>query len=267
MATTKIPIVMSTQFFSKKQMRQLGWTVGLFLGGLLIISAVEQKSGSLVQGIKVDIEPLPGGNLMIKPEDVLSTVGHSFGFHLEGLPIKAIEVQRLEKVLEEDPLIKDANVYMDSRNFVRIGIEQREPVLRVIDRNGLNYYLDKDGVKMPLSKHLTARVLVATGNIPPHVPDFLERKHNVIKDLFALSNDLRNDEFLHAQIEQVYVSSNKEFVLVPMVGDQKIIFGHYEDALDKFQNLKIFYKEGLPYEGWRKYRRIDLRYRGQVVCK
>jgi cell division protein FtsQ len=95
----------------------------------------------------------------------------------------------------------------------------------------------------------------------------LERKHNVIKDLFALSNDLRNDEFLHAQIEQVYVSSNKEFVLVPMVGDQKIIFGHYEDALDKFQNLKIFYKEGLPYEGWRKYRRIDLRYRGQVVCK
>jgi cell division protein FtsQ len=31
--------------------------------------------------------------------------------------------------------------------------------------------------------------------------------------------------------------------------------------------LKIFYKEGMPYEGWRKYETINLKYSGQVVCK
>jgi cell division protein FtsQ len=68
-------------------------------------------------------------------------------------------------------------------------------------------------------------------------------------------------------IGQIFVSSNGDFILAPLIGDQKIVFGKYEDAQDKIQNLKIFYREAMPYEGWRKYRSIDVRFRGQVICK
>ena len=120
---------------------------------------------------------------------------------------------------------------------------------------------------MPLSKHFTARVVVATGSIPVYVPDFLEREKHLLRQLFLLSTELRKDAFLNAMIGQIFVSSNGDFILAPLIGDQKIVFGKYEDAQDKIQNLKIFYREAMPYEGWRKYRSIDVRFRGQVICK
>lgn len=55
-----------------------------------------------------------------------------------------------------------------------------------------------------------------------------------------------------------------------MVGDLKIIFGSAysnKQVNDKFTRLKIFYKEGLPYEGWDKYSEINLKYDGQIVCR
>jgi cell division protein FtsQ len=66
-------------------------------------------------------------------------------------------------------------------------------------------------------------------------------------------------------IEQIYVNNKGEFVLAPMLGDHIILFGYYKDAEEKLRKLKIFYKEVLPYEGWRKYDTIDLRFRGQVI--
>jgi cell division protein FtsQ len=68
-------------------------------------------------------------------------------------------------------------------------------------------------------------------------------------------------------IEQIYVSNTGEFTLIPKVGDQKILFGNYTNVKDKLENLKIFYQEGMPYEGWQKYRTINLKYKGQVVCE
>ncbi|MCD8495578.1 MAG: hypothetical protein LRY45_02455 [Bacteroides graminisolvens] len=73
--------------------------------------------------------------------------------------------------------------------------------------------------------------------------------------------------FFNALIEQIYVSNANEFTLIPKVGDQKIIFGKYEDVITKLENLKIFYQEALPYEGWQKYRTINVKYKGQVVCE
>ncbi|MCD8495579.1 MAG: hypothetical protein LRY45_02460 [Bacteroides graminisolvens] len=54
-------------------------------------------------------------------------------------------MERIERVLEEDPFVVDADAYVDSRSRVNVKISQREPMLRIIDNNGLNYYLDADG--------------------------------------------------------------------------------------------------------------------------
>lgn len=250
-----------------KTLKRIGWLIALFGAAAMIISAVERKEASEATGMLVEIEPLDGGHMLILEEDVLKTIDRSFGFKLEELPLGAIDIERLERVLEEDPFIFDANAYIDAKNRINIRVEQRQPVLRIIDNNGLNYYLDKGGLKMPLSPHFTARVLVGTGYIPPHVPDFLERKQHRLKDLFLLAQRIREDDFFNALFEQVYINQKGEFVLAPKVGDQQVILGQYYNIEDKLQNLKIFYREAVPYEGWQKYRSINLSYDGQVVCK
>jgi len=71
-------------------------------------------------------------------------------------------------------------------------------------------------------------------------------------------------------IGQSYLEKNGDFVLIPIVGDLKIVFGPAnsdKSVIDKFTRLKIFYKEGIPYEGWQKYTEINLKYDGQIVCR
>lgn len=250
-----------------RTLRRLAWIAGLFVAAGLVISAMENKQASLVSGLVVEIMPLADSTLLIKEDDILKSIDRSFGFALEGKPLKAIDVTRLERVLEEDPLILDADVFVDARNVIHIEVQQRKPALRIIDRNGLNYYLDKDGIKMPLSKHFTTRVLVATGSIPPHVADFRERDDHRLRQVYELARTLQADEFYAAMIEQIHVEEDGDFILVPLVGDQRIILGAYEEVEQKLRNLKTFYKEAMPYEGWRTYRTINLKYKGQVVCK
>jgi cell division protein FtsQ len=250
-----------------KLVRQIIWLAAVVVGAVFVVSAIEQKEASPVQGVFVNIEPLDKEDLLITNEDVLLTIDRSFGVPLAGMPIANINVARLERVLEEDPFILDANVFVDAKNYVNITIEQREPILRVIDNNGLNYYLDKHGFRMPLSKHFTARVLVVTGNLPPYTPDFLEIENHGLKDVFELANTLLEDEFFSAQIEQIFVSNTREIVLNPKVGDQKIMFGKYGDVEEKLDKLVTFYKQALPYEGWNKYKTINLKFKNQVVCE
>lgn len=251
----------------RQAMVRIGWGLLLIAAAVVVISAVERKEASLVTELAIDIAPLPDGELLIDGPDVRQAIERSFGYRLEGLPIGAIDVQRLENALEAEPFILNADAYISANNRVRVAIEQRQPVLRVMDNNGLNYYLDNNGIKMPLSAHVAAKVIVATGNLPPYDPKFLDRRHNALKDVFLLAHLIREDEFLHAMIEQAHVSNRGEITLAPKVGNHKIVFGKFENAEEKFRRLKTFYREALPYEGWNRYSEISLQYAGQVVCK
>lgn len=247
--------------------KRLGWFVAALGAAMAIISAVQWKETSPAAAISIEIEPTSGGYDLIKGADILIKIQRSFGFSLEGTPLNNIDIERLERVLKEEPFILNADAFVDAGNVINIKVRQREPILRVIDNNGLNYYLDRNGVKMPPSEHFTARVLVATGSIPPHVPNFLERKKHLLKDVFELAELILADPFFQPLIEQIYVSNRGEITLTPKVGDQKILLGRYVNVEEKLENLKIFYQEGVPYEGWQKYKVYNLKYKGQVVAE
>ena len=91
-----------------------------------------------------------------------------------------------------------------------------------------------------------------------------------LDDIYRISNYVCNDPILHKMIGQVYRENNGDFVLIPIVGDQKIILGTAQsDAVvkDKFERLLDFYKEAMPFEGWNKYSEISVKYEGQIVCR
>jgi cell division protein FtsQ len=247
--------------------RRIAWIGGGFLTLMLIVAAVERKKGLTIAATVVEVEPLEDGALLIDSMDVIRLVEKSLGSTLDEQIASDVDESLVERVLEENLFVKNAEVLLTADSKVKINIEQRIPILRVVDKLGVQYYLDNDGAKVPLSRHFTARTLVATGNIPPHTPEFLTKKKNSMKDLFELTNFILADQFWNAMIEQVYITSKDEFVLVPKIGDQSIILGKWDsDVAAKFKKLRQFYEEGMSREGWQKYKTIDLRYRNQVVC-
>ena len=75
------------------------------------------------------------------------------------------------------------------------------------------------------------------------------------------------DPFWKSQVQQVFINDDKEMELVPMVGNQKIIFGDTTCMDEKFKKLLIFYSQGLNTTGWwNKYATINLKFKNQIVC-
>ena len=54
--------------------------------------------------------------------------------------------------------------------------------------------------------------------------------------------------------------------LTPRSGNYTILFGRLDDAEQKLDKLLRFYREGLGKAGWDRYRTINVKYAGQVVC-
>lgn len=252
---------------SRLRYDRLAWIMFLSILVMIWLMARNRKANTFAQGLQVNVVALPSGDKLISDRDVRQALLAAFGSDLENSELANLEVERMERVLEGDPFVKNADVYIDQNNNVHININQREPVVRVLDNNGNNYYLDAAGKKMPPSKNFAARVMVATGNVSPYTPEFREKRKSSLKDLFTITQALLADEFLKSFIQQIHVNNAGDFILVPLIGDQKIVLGSARKLEDKLYRLKIFYQQGMPYEGWRKYETINLKYSGQVVCK
>ena len=69
------------------------------------------------------------------------------------------------------------------------------------------------------------------------------------------------------QVEQIYINSEREFELIPRIGNQLIIFGDIDNYEYKFGKLKSFYLKTLPYVGWNTYNEINIQYSNQIICK
>lgn len=252
--------------FSKINYNRLYWVLFLlFIAGVLY-SGIRNKKYSTAEGIEAKVIPLEGGEKLIDERDVKMALVRAFGTGLENTELKRLEIDLMERTLEADPFVLNAEMYIDQNNTLHVEIEQRQPVLRVLDNQGGNYYLDEHGVKMPPSKNFAARVMVVTGNISPYTPEFRQKRRSTLKDAFYIAQIVQQDAFLSHFIQQIHANNAGEFTMVPLVGDQKILLGSARKLEDKLQRLKTFYQKAMPYTGWQIYQRINLKFDGQVVC-
>lgn len=232
---------------------------------VLILMAIGNRKRGEIRELTIAVAEVKGEQASMDVQHIRHLLTKSFGAQFVGQKVEDIDIARIEMILEQDPFVKEAEVWVDARYELHVLLYPRVPVLRITDGKGQDYYLDAEGKRMPKSPKFWARTLVATGDIPPYVPDFKERKHYALKDLYLLTLDILEDSYMEGLTEQIHLERG-EFIIVPKIGRQRIFLGKYENIPEKFDRLKRFYRSVLPYRGLR-YRTLDLRYEGQVVCK
>ncbi|MCQ2198905.1 MAG: hypothetical protein MJZ19_04205 [Paludibacteraceae bacterium] len=176
-----------------------------------------------------------------------------------GQSFKNIDLRCIEKKLEKHLFIKEAQCYFSPNGTVNVEIRQRKPVLRVSNGSAGGFYIDKEGKKFPLSTAYAAYVPIASG-------EFDLTEDYVRKNLLDFVVYIDDDKFWRTQIEQIYVQRSGVIELIPRVGDNVIILGTTENYRSKLKKLRTLYDEAFSKIGWSKYSKIDLRYKGQVVC-
>lgn len=220
--------------------------------------------------VSIDIN---NSDCFITEDEIKSQIYQSFD-SLKGKLLSEINTEEIESMIKKNPYVEQSNVYFTVNGKLKINVVQRKPVVRVITKSNQNFYIDVNGVLMPLNENHVARVLIASGNIgnsllPPAKlklqTDSLDQNQVLFK-IHSLAKFINNNKFLNAQIEQIYINKENGIELIPKVGKHLIIFGDIDNMEEKFENLIAFYKNGLSKVGWDKYKKINLKYKNQVVC-
>lgn len=194
-------------------------------------------------------------NRFVTEEDIKAMVLDKYPQVL-GHSLKLLDAEKMETFLKKHPAIKNCEVFFTYDGSLQVKVHQRRPIVRVFDEKK-SYYLDEQGERMPVFKNYTAHITVANGN-------FSKLKNE--QELFLLANYIFQNSFWKAQIEQIYIDSKGEFILIPRVGDHRIIFGDLSRMEIKFRNLKALYTNGWEAREWNLYKAVNLKYNGQVVC-
>ena len=244
----------------------LGFTWLICLSSLVVLmSFIEGKKQELTcTKVKIDIS---GNQRYIERSEINRLLTQNKG-RLRGKVLNTLHIHDIENILRGNPFIEGAKVYTDMDGSIWVQIKQREPVLRILNAFNQDFYIDRNGLKMPISTNYTANVLASNGFIMEVFSNKVDTlKTKIAKDLFTTALFIEKDTIWSQQIEQIYVNANAEFELVPRVGDHKIILGSTDSLATKFNNLLLFYKKALPKVGWNTYKTINLKYANQIVCE
>jgi cell division protein FtsQ len=251
----------------------------LFAVGLILIVffAGTENSNTLAKKPDISIH-VEGENAFLTESELLDRLIFK-RLYQKNMKVNFVNIKKIESAIIKMEEVKTVRVYKNIGKSWNIDVELRNPIARIFTLSQKAYYLDDEGYTIGRSSLHTAHVLIFSGFITEimekaSVKEIINndslKSIRKLDDIYRISNYVCNDSLMNALIGQVYLEKNGDFILIPLVGRQTILFGSANSdkaVADKFNRLKVFYKEGMPHEGWGKYNTIIVKYEGQIVCR
>ena len=173
---------------------------------------------------------------------------------LFNLPKDNLDLKEMEFLLESNDMIKSAQVYLTVNGEVRTKIEQKQPIARVY--SDTTFYIDEDGLWMPLSPQHSARVPLVTGVV----------EKEDLEAIYTMALKVYKDPFLKTYITEIHQNENKEISLKMRLSEFEILVGYLENLDKKIKNLKAFYQKAKKDKVLDVYKTVNLQFDNQVVC-
>lgn len=260
----------------KKYFKIAGWIVFVIAIIWIMVEVKSAQENQIMQFPTILVDT-PEGMVFLKNEDLVRRLKMK-GIQIKNIQKKKINTALIEEIVSKMPEVESVKTFTQLDGNWTIKLKIRRPIARIFTRKGKSFYLDDKGKIMPLSPIYTARVIPINGYISLNASELKHQKvinNDSLKSIsrllqaYKISLYVCDNPFLYALISQIYVKQNGDFVIIPRVGGQKIIFGKVKNdtiVKQRFDKLKTFYREAMPIVGWRTYDKINLKYKQQIVC-
>jgi hypothetical protein len=251
--------------FNWRNLLYAGVGVLVLAGSVLLMGFINTKSSEQACS---DVQVIVLGNeSFIEQKDIMALLVEKYG-ELVGRTLESIPIHDMEADLRQIPFVFSAIVTIDMDGLLTVRVKQREAVVRVINEKGLDFYIDIEGHKMPVSLKYVPHVPVVNGHISEPYNGALDSiESQLVKDVFRTAQFINGDSVWSSQVVQLYVNEQQDIELVPRVGNQQIILGNADSLERKFEKLKMFYTKIVPKTGMGAYKSVNLKFAGQVVCE
>jgi len=230
---------------------------------VLLISAIKEKKGKDCQGFEITLKGNPEHHFLDE-NDIQQIITAKGTSAIKGRSVRNFDLSRLEKTLEKNIWIKDAELFFDNNQVLQVRIWQRAPIARIFTEGGKSFYIDSNSIKLPLSDKISIRLPVFTG-FPSEKESFSRKDSSLLCDIKKVSSFLLKNQFWMAQITQVEIDPSRQFEMIPMIGNHVIEFGNGDEVEAKFSKLMIFYRQVLARTGMDRYSRLKIQYARQVI--
>ncbi len=255
------------------RMRNIPWKlIGYTCLGILALAGIGLLMGLIqkkdAEQVCTSMKVMVGGKeTFIDQNDISELVKAKFG-GVVGKPLHQIPVEQMEKSLSDLPYVASAEIYVDMDGILQVAVQQREVMLRIINYNGQEYYIDTKGAKVPVTLKYVPHVLVANGHIKEGYQKPLDTvQTQLVRDLVDIVEHVKDDALWSNQIVQLYVNGDRDIEIVPRVGTQQLVLGNARNLDNKLDRLEIFYKNILPKVGSDAYEKVNVKYDGQIICE
>ncbi|MGC4100096.1 cell division protein FtsQ/DivIB [Ferruginibacter sp.] len=235
---------------------------------VLLVAAIKKKDAIKCKEVKIKITGIENTNgpKFVDEDEILNTIERVMNGNPLGKAIGDFNLRKIETELEKSKWVRNAELFFDNNDILKVSLQEREPVARVFTTGGTSFYIDTALAMLPLSEKLSARLPVFTG-FPSDKIVLSKDDSSLLGDVRDISIAIQQDSFRIAMIDQVDITPERDFEMIPKIGNQVIVFGNADDAEDKFKKLELFYKEVMVKAGWNKYSIINVQYKNQVVAR
>ena len=168
-----------------------------------------------------------------------------------GLPLDSVDLDKIEKLVCAHSVVRDCQAWLTD--------------------DGTNgYYADATGFVFPLQSRGTVDVPVIDGHLPLKIargfkgtPEDAAQKA-WLDQVIGMVNYMGGTVW-EGNIVKMTVRQDGNFVFTPRMGNEHFIFGEPVRVKEKMRLMKAYYESVVPVHP--DYRTVDLRYRGQLVCR
>ncbi|MBQ9184650.1 MAG: hypothetical protein IJ151_02115 [Bacteroidales bacterium] len=239
---------------------------------LVVLNSENSRRRGLLscQGLKVNIVDSAQGSFVTAAdikEYILAEEGP-----LVGKRADSIKLWRIEENLKGKAAILGSEAYMSSDGILHVEVRQRKPVARFHSPSS-SFYADASGFIFPIRKKYAARLPIVDGDFPFHEDrefkgEITDKKgREWMKGMIGLLTYLEKNKTWRDAIVQITSSADGSLILVPAQGDEKFIFGYPEHWKEKFEKMEKYYEYIAPREEGKKYKTVNVRYKGQIICR
>ncbi|HEU0064120.1 MAG TPA: hypothetical protein VFQ58_03780, partial [Flavisolibacter sp.] len=107
----------------------------------LLLAANSKQKKHFCNDVIIEIKE-SGDKLYIQKDDIAKQIGKFSDGSLKGKPVSVIHPEVIEKGLENNAWVRNAELFFDTKDVLHVVVEERQPIARVFTTEGSSFYID-----------------------------------------------------------------------------------------------------------------------------
>ena len=234
------------------------------------IAGVQARRTIVCKSIRIEVLD-SAQNSFVTADDIRKFIRKSCG-ELVGEPLDSIDLVKVEKAVDSRSAVLKSQAYVTRDSILNIKVTQRRPVVRFQKKDG-GFYADAEGYIFPLQSTYASHVQIIDGDIPlaansGYKGDITDPKEKEwFKSVMNIVNYMEDSRLWKGKIVQISVDSKGNLTLIPREGSERFLFGQPHSLVEKFGKMERYYTTIVPEKGSSRYKRVDVRFKDQIVCR